>query len=158
MPVSLICVGKSKDRSLQDLEKEYIKRLQPFTKVSVVEVRDEANARVEREGEARRVKDEEAKRVLEKIGPQDYVVLLDLHGREVDSVAFAKKFEGLRDSGRPLVFVIAGSLGPGEELVKRADWRWKLSDLTFTHLMTRVLVLEQLYRGCMISAGRTYHK
>lgn len=158
MPVSLICVGKSKDRSLQDLEKEYIKRLQPFTKVSVVEVRDEANARVEREGEARRVKDEEAKRVLEKIGPQNYVVLLDLHGREVDSVAFAKKFEGLRDSGRPLVFVIAGSLGPGEELVKRADWRWKLSDLTFTHLMTRVLVLEQLYRGCMISAGRTYHK
>ncbi len=158
MPVNLICVGKSKDRSLQDLEKEYIKRLQPFTKVSVVEVRDEANARTEREGEARRVKDEEAKRVLEKIGPQDYVVLLDLHGREVDSVAFAKKFEGLRDSGRPLVFVIAGSLGPGEELVKRADWRWKLSDLTFTHLMTRVLVLEQLYRGCMISAGRTYHK
>ena len=57
-----------------------------------------------------------------------------------------------------LVFVIAGSLGPSSDLVKRADYRWKLSDLTFTHLMTRILVLEQIYRAFMIQNGRSYHK
>ncbi|WP_286139416.1 23S rRNA (pseudouridine(1915)-N(3))-methyltransferase RlmH [Faecalibaculum rodentium] len=95
--------------------------------------------------------------MLERLKPDDQVVLLDLHGDMPDSEEFSRELIRRRDAGH-LVFVIAGSLGPGEKLVKRADSRLKLSDLTFTHMMTRVLLLEQIYRGFMIHAGRSYHK
>lgn len=160
--IKLICIGKMKDRALQALVQEYEKRIRPFSAVSVIEVKDEANARAEREAEAARIKDREAGRALEKIRSSDLVVLLDLHGRMHDSEGFAGLLDGWQQRagsrGGDLVFVIAGSLGPGPELVKRADYAWKLSDLTFTHLITRVLVMEQLYRAFMILSGRTYHK
>ena len=100
----------------------------------------------------------EAKRVLEKIRSNDHVILLDLHGSMDSSESFARKLDGLMASGSNIVFVIAGSLGPDISLIQRANQRWKLSDLTFTHLMTRVLILEQIYRGYMILNGRSYHK
>lgn len=156
--IKLICIGRNKDRNLQALEQEYAKRLQAFGRLQIEEVKDEPDIRSERPAEAERIKNIEASRVLEKIKPDDFVVLLDLHGRMPDSLEFAR----LRQqwSARPgsLVFVIAGSLGPGRELVQRADWRWKLSDLTFTHLFCRVLVLEQIYRSFMIENHRHYHK
>lgn len=155
--IRLICVGKNKDKALASLEKEYLKRISSFDKVIVEEVKDEANPHADRQGDQRRVKDTEAARVLEKIRPRETVVLLDLHGKMPDSPGFARDLIRWRDQGH-LVFVIAGSLGPGEDLVRRADHRLKLSDLTFTHLMTRVLLLEQIYRGFMIDAGRAYHK
>lgn len=157
--IKLICIGKNKDKALQTLEKEYLKRLSAFDKVLAEEVKDEPDDKAYREAEAKLVKDTEAKRVLSKIKDRDFVVLLDLHGEMLTSEQFAKKrAQWLEKSGGNLVFVIAGSLGPGEELVKRANARWKLSDLTFTHLMCRVLVLEQIYRSFMIEKGRSYHK
>ena len=86
------------------------------------------------------------------------MILLDLHGKTVDSIEFSKLRSQWTRTSKPLFFVIAGSLGPSADLVKRANWRWKLSDLTMTHLMCRVLVLEQIYRSFMIEAGRRYHK
>ena len=155
--IRLICVGKNKDKALKSLETEYIRRIGAFDRIQVEEVKDEPNIHVDREAEDRRVRDAEAGRVLEKLKPDDQVVLLDLHGDMPDSEEFSRELIRRRDAGR-LVFVIAGSLGPGEKLVKRADSRLKLSDLTFTHMMTRVLLLEQIYRGFMIHAGRSYHK
>ncbi len=154
--IRVIAVGKNKDKSLRALENEYLKRLHAFTKIEVIEVKDEANDNIDREAEVLIVKEKEGKRVLDKIQPNDFVVLLDLHGNMLDSVQFSKQLQAWQSS--KLVFVIAGSLGPSEELVRRANYRWKLSDLTFTHLMTRVLILEQIYRGFMISNGRSYHK
>ena len=125
-------------------------------------VKDESNAHAEREAEASRIKDSEAERALGRLRDPDLVVLLDLDGRMWDSEGFACRLKDWQQlagqKGGDLVFVIAGSLGPGTALKKRADLRWKLSDLTFTHLMTRVLILEQIYRGFMILNGRTYHK
>ena len=138
--IKLIAIGKNKDKALQSLEKEYMKRLSAFCKFSEIEVKDEAN------------------RVLEKLSDQDFVVLLDLHGKMIDSETFAKNLDMWQMKHSNIVFVIAGSLGPSEKLVSRANYRWKLSDLTFTHLMTRVLMLEQIYRGFMINNGRNYHK
>ena len=74
-----------------------------------------------------------------------------------DSISFSNQLESWFMKSSDLVFVIAGSLGPSSDLVKRANVRWKLSDLTFTHLMTRILVLEQIYRAFMIQNGRSYH-
>lgn len=156
--ITLLCIGKNKEKALCQLENEYIKRIQPFSKLQVIEVKDESNVHMERDKEAELIKEKEGKRVLEKIRPQDFVILLDLHGKMPDSISFSNQLESWFMKSSDLVFVIAGSLGPSSDLVKRADYRWKLSDLTFTHLMTRILVLEQIYRAFMIQNGRSYHK
>lgn len=156
--ITLLCVGKNKEKALCQLENEYVKRIQPFSKLQVIEVKDESNVHMERDKEAELIKEKEGKRILEKIRPQDFVILLDLHGKMPDSILFSNQLESWFMKSSDLVFVIAGSLGPGNDLVKRANVRWKLSDLTFTHLMTRILVLEQIYRAFMIQNGRSYHK
>ncbi|MGJ0961898.1 23S rRNA (pseudouridine(1915)-N(3))-methyltransferase RlmH [Faecalicoccus pleomorphus] len=156
--ITLLCVGKNKEKALCQLENEYVKRIQPFSKLQVMEVKDESNVHMERDKEAELIKEKEGKRVLEKIRPQDFVILLDLHGKMPDSILFSNQLESWFMKSSDLVFVIAGSLGPSNDLVKRANIRWKLSDLTFTHLMTRILVLEQIYRAFMIQNGRSYHK
>ncbi len=156
--ITILCIGKNKDRSLRDLEQEYVRRLQAFDRVEVTELKDEPTPGNDRPLEQTQAMDREAARALDRIRPEDYVILLDLHGTEWDSESFAARLADWRMRGRRLVFVIAGSLGPGAALTARADVRWKLSDLTFTHLMTRVLILEQIYRGFMITAGRPYHK
>lgn len=158
MDITILAIGRMKDTSLSALTTEYVKRLSAFAKVKVVEVKDEANDHADRPAEAQRIKDIEASRALEKVANGDLVILLDLHGKEWSSEVFAAQLAGWQTRSSHLIFVIAGSLGPGEALVQRANVRWKLSDLTFTHLMTRVLVLEQIYRGFMINAGRSYHK
>ena len=158
MTISIIAIGKLKDKPLITLQDEYIKRLRPFAGVEVTEVKDEPDIHPDRESECTIAKEKEAQRVLEKLRPADFVVLLDLHGIQWTSEEFAVQLEKWQTASQRLVFVIAGSLGPGEALTARANVRWQLSRLTFTHLMTRVLVFEQIYRACMINAGRTYHK
>lgn len=156
--IKLFCIGKNKDKALKELEKEYLKRLSAFDKVELVEFKDEPDVHSERESEARIIMEKEGARVLEKIRPQDFVILLDVHGTQWDSLEFAARRQAWTDAGKSLVFVIAGSLGPSQALVQRSDVRWQLSRLTFTHMMCRVLVLEQVYRSYMIQNGRTYHK
>ena len=152
--IRIVCIGKMKDKALHMLEEEYIKRLKAFSKVEVVEVRDEPNERIEREKEAALAKEKEGERALAQIKDSEFVILLDLHGSHYDSETFAEKLGSWQSASSNLTFVIAGSLGPSPAL----NTRWKLSDLTFTHLMTRVLVLEQIYRAFMILNGRKYHK
>lgn len=156
--IRILCIGKMKDKALHTLEEEYIKRLKAFTKVEITEVRDEPNERVERDKEAALAKEKEGERALSQIKDNEFVILLDLHGSHWDSETFARNLGEWQLASSNLVFVIAGSLGPSPALVARADVRWKLSDLTFTHLITRVLVLEQIYRAFMILNGRKYHK
>lgn len=156
--IKLLCIGKNKEASLRKLEEEYKKRLSAFDRLEVVEFKDEPDVHSEREKEAGRIKKAEGDRVLAKIRPDDFVILLDLHGKMVSSEEFARLRSSWSASSAPLVFVIAGSLGPSKELAARANWRWKLSDLTFTHIMCRILVLEQIYRSFMIEKGRHYHK
>lgn len=158
MNITILSIGHMKDSSLKALQEEYCIRLKAFCRIRITEVKDEPNTHTERPAEAQRVKDREAARALGAIQPSDLVILLDLHGTEWSSEAFSEQLRVWQNRSPNLVFVIAGSLGPGEALLRRADVRWKLSDLTFTHLMSRILVLEQIYRGFMIGAGRTYHK
>lgn len=156
--IKIIAIGKNKDKALKLQEAEYLKRLSAFCKCEVIEVKDESNEHAEREKEMQIIKDKEASRVLEKIKVNDFVVLLDLHGEMFISESFAQTLDSLMSTQSNIVFVIAGSLGPSTSLVQRANLRWKLSDLTFTHLMTRVLILEQIYRAFMINNNRNYHK
>ena len=157
--IKLIAIGKNKDKALQSLEKEYMKRLSAFCKFSEIEVKDEANEHVSREAEVLLVKEKEGNRVLEKLSDQDFVVLLDLHGKMIDSKTFAKNLDMWQMKYSNIVFVIAGSLGPSEKLVARANYRWKLSDLTFTHLITRAqiaVVLKSRHHLAVASACSKY--
>lgn len=157
--IRIVAVGKLKEKALIQLIDEYRKRLTPFTKLEIVEVSDEHAPQTNSAAENELVKERESKRLLAQIKEGEYVILLDLWGKMYDSVRFSQTLERLWTQGTSTVtFVIAGSLGPSEAIVKRSDLRWKLSDLTFTHQMTRLLVIEQIYRAYMISSHRPYHK
>ena len=157
--IKILAVGKIKEKAMLALIDEYRKRLSPFTKVEIVEVSDEHAPQTNSDAENELVKEKEGKRLLAQIKENEFVILLDLWGKMFDSEGFAKKIDQLQTQGNStLVFVIAGSLGPSKEIVDRSNLRWKLSDLTFTHQMTRLLVLEQIYRAYMINNHRPYHK
>ncbi|MEG0694856.1 MAG: 23S rRNA (pseudouridine(1915)-N(3))-methyltransferase RlmH, partial [Erysipelotrichaceae bacterium] len=97
--------------------------------------------------------------ILSKVKDQDYLILLDLKGTELSSEAFSDKLENIRSyHSSDITFVIGGSLGLSEALIQRANFRWKISDLTFTHQMVRVLILEQIYRSYKIIHHEPYHK
>ncbi len=157
--IRIIAVGKIREKALQQCVEEYLKRLLPYGKTQVIEVQDEAAPAFNSPSENEKVKEKEGAKVLAKIRPQDYVIVLDLHGTMLDSVALAKKMETVYSyHGSDLTFVIGGSLGLSPALISRADFRWKLSDLTFTHQMTRLLVVEQIYRAYKIMNHEPYHK
>ena len=151
--IRLICVGKVKDKNLQNLIDDCAKRISRYHKLEIVEVKDEPIGDNE---EA--VKDKEGQRILEKIRPDEYVILLDLHGKSIDSVSLAKKIDQLFINSSKICFVIAGSLGFSNDVIARADERIRLSELTFLHQMTRLIILEQLYRCFKILNHETYHK
>ena len=151
--LKLICVGKVKDEHLKALIDDYTKRIGKYHKLEVIEVKDEPIRDNEKE-----VLDIEANRILSKIDKDDYVILLDLHGSSLDSVSLAKKIDNLFINHSKIDFVIGGSLGLGEEIRNRANYKLKLSDMTFLHQMTRLIILEQIYRSFKILNNETYHK
>lgn len=151
--IKLVCVGKIKDKNLLSLIDDYTKKINSYHKLEIVEVKDEPI----RDNPAQ-VLNIEANRLLEKIGDDEYVILLDLHGKSIDSVSLANKIDKLFISHPKITFVIGGSLGLGESIRKRANEAIKLSDLTFLHQMTRLIILEQLYRCFKILNNENYHK
>ncbi len=157
--IKVVAVGKIKEKAMRSLIDEYVKRLKPFTKLEIIEVADEIAPQNNSEAQNQLVKEKEGERILSKIKEQEYVILLDLWGDMLDSEQFSKKLEHLQTyQTSNITFVIAGSLGPGKNVYERCNYRWKLSDLTFTHQMTRILVLEQIYRAYMIQNNNPYHK
>lgn len=157
--MKLITVGKLKDKALVSLVDEYMKRLKPYEKVEIIEVADMMAPESNSDAQNEQVKKIEGERVLAKIKDNEFVILLDLWGESISSEQLAAKIEKIYTyNSSNLTFVIGGSLGLSPELVKRANFRWKLSDCTFTHQMVRVLVLEQFYRATMINRHMPYHK
>ena len=137
--MKLITVGKLKDKALTALVDEYVKRLKPYEKVEILEVADMMAPESNSDAQNEQVKKIEGERVLSKIKENEYVILLDLWGESISSEQLAAKIEKIYTyQSSNLTFVIGGSLGLSPELVKRADFRWKLSDCTFTHQMVRV--------------------
>ena len=143
--IKIVCVGKIKDNNLKTLIDDYAKKINRYHKLEIIEVKDEPIKDNEKA-----VLDIEAKRVLDKIGTDEYVILMDLHGKSIDSESLANKIDRLFINNSKICFVIGGSLGLGQELIKRANERIKLSDLTFLHQMTRLILLEQIYRSFKI--------
>ena len=151
--IKLICVGKVRDEHLQALIRDYQQKISHYHKLEIIEVKDEPIKENEKQ-----VLDTEADRLLNVIDRNDYVILLDLHGKSIDSIGLSNKLDQLFIRYPKICFVIGGSLGLGEKILARADERMKLSDLTFLHQMTRLILLEQIYRSFKILNHETYHK
>ena len=157
--IKVIGIGKIKEKAMKSLIDDYIKRLKVYTKIEVIEVNDEPTSDKNSDAENKKVMDVEAERVLKHIKDRDFMILLDLHGKMISSEALAEKMTQITTyQSSDITFVIGGSLGVGNALVQRSNFRWKMSDLTFTHQFVRVLVLEQIYRAYKINNNETYHK
>ena len=159
MRITVLAVGKIKEKFFCDALTEYEKRLSRYCKLEILEVADEKTPDHAGELEETSIKQKEGERILKKIPEDSYVFLLDIGGIKMDSVSFSDKLGNLGVHGKShLVFIIGGSLGIWEEVRKRADFRLSFSDMTFPHQLMRVILLEQIYRGYRILKGEPYHK
>lgn len=157
--IKIIACGKVKDAWLKEGIAEYEKRMRTFSKLEIIEVSDEKASEKLSEAQKKQVIDVEGERLLKHIKDDDYVILLDLKGKQLSSEELAKKIETLEVSGKSTIdFVIGGSLGVSEVLQKRSDYQWQLSNCTFPHLLCRLIVIEQIYRAFTIRKNTPYHK
>ena len=156
--IKLVVVGKLKEKFHKEEVSEYLKRLSKYAKVSIIEVEEEKIKDNSSLKENEQILIKEGNNVLKHIKDSDYMFLLDLHGKEISSEEFAKKMESISLEYSNVSFVIGGSLGVSEELRKRSDFKLKLSPMTFTHQMTRIIILEQIYRTFKINNNEVYHK
>lgn len=155
--IRIVAVGRIKEKSLQNLLNEYLKRLQNYHKVSIEEVDDYPTS--DQIGENDRVRNLEGEKILSKIREDEFVILLDLNGKELDSIEFSKKLEEIQTyQSNKMVFVIGGSVGVSENVKKRANYKLKLSEMTFPHQLARLLIVEQIYRAYKIIKNEPYHK
>ncbi len=159
MNIKILCVGKIKEKFYRDAIDEYLKRLSKYASVSVIEVSDEKTSENASDTEIDIVKQKEGERIFKHINERDFVVALAILGKQMDSVSFSKYIEDLGISGRSTIdFVIGGSLGLSDDILKRADFQISFSKMTFPHQLMRVVLLEQIYRGMRIMKNEPYHK
>ena len=159
MNIKVVCVGNLKDQALKQMQTEFSKRLQAYCKLEIIEVNEEKTNEEPNESLTKIILKKEGERLLSKIKDSDYLILVDLHGKQLDSINFASKIDQIMTYGSSTItFVIGGSYGLSDELRNKAKFKWCLSELTFTHQMTRVLVLEQIYRAFKILNHEVYHK
>ena len=156
--IKIISVGKIKEKYLIDGIEEYTKRLSKYTKLEMIELKDipiPNNASILEE---EKIKAEEGKEILSKI-KDEYVISLDIKGEMLDSLSFSKKIEDINTKkNSKITFVIGGSLGLSDEVLKRSDYRLSFSSMTFPHQLFKLILLEQIYRAYKIQAHETYHK
>jgi 23S rRNA (pseudouridine1915-N3)-methyltransferase len=157
--ITVLCVGKLKERYYQDAQREYVKRLSALMPCAVAEVPDEPEPRRLSDADMEQTLQAEAKRLLEKIPDSAFVIAMCVDAKQPASVELAGKLENLFVAGKSdIVFVIGGSLGLHETVLARAQERISMSRMTFPHQLARVVLLEQLYRAAKINAGQRYHK
>lgn len=159
MKLTIVAVGKLKEKYLKEGISEYSKRLSRFCELQVIEVEDEQAPDNLSESQEIQVKRKESERILKKVKEGSALVVLDLKGKKLNSEGFANKLNSFFISGKShITFVIGGSLGLDDELVKKADFRLCLSDMTFPHQLARLILLEQVFRVFKILNNETYHK
>lgn len=159
MKLTLVTVGKIKEKFFTDAIAEYSKRLSRYCKLEIIQVADEKTPDKASEAEERQIKEKEGERILAQIKDDAYVIALAIEGKMLSSEQLAEKIERLGIDGRSqIVMVIGGSLGLSEAVLKRADDKLSFSKMTFPHQLMRVILLEQIYRSYRIISGQPYHK
>ncbi len=150
--IKIICVGKVKETYLRDAIKEYEKRLSKYTKLQIIECPDYSNLEISS------ILEKEREEILKHIQEKDYIIILDVEGKELDSISLAEKIEQSFLISSTLTFIIGGSYGLHSDIKNKAHYSLSFSKLTFPHQLFRVIVLEQIYRSFKIINHESYHK
>ncbi|MHA9738967.1 23S rRNA (pseudouridine(1915)-N(3))-methyltransferase RlmH [Robinsoniella peoriensis] len=159
MKITLITVGKIKEKYFTDAIKEYAKRLSRYCKLEILELADEKTPDGASEAEEMQIKAKEGERILKSVKDNAYVFALAIQGKKMSSEDFADTINRLGIGGDShLMFIIGGSLGLDDRVLKRADCLISFSDMTFPHQLMRVILLEQIYRAYRIIQNEPYHK
>lgn len=159
MKITILSVGKIKEKFYRDAISEFEKRLSRYAKLEIVEVADEKTPDQASEHEITLIKEKEGERLLKSIKDDGYVICLAINGKMLDSVELSRHLEKLGVSGvSHIYFVIGGSLGLADEVLKRADMLLSFSKMTFPHQLMRVILCEQIYRSYRIMNHEPYHK
>ena len=159
MKITLITVGKIKEKYLKDAIAEYSKRLSKYCKLEIIEVADEKTPDNASEAMEEIIRVKEAEKILKYVKKDAYVVTLEIQGKELSSEVFAEKIERLGIQGTShMIFIIGGSIGLGEGVLGKSDLALSFSKMTFPHQLMRVILLEQIYRSYRIINGEPYHK
>ncbi|MGF2618396.1 23S rRNA (pseudouridine(1915)-N(3))-methyltransferase RlmH [Rossellomorea vietnamensis] len=159
MNISIVTVGKLKEKYLKQGIDEYLKRLSAYAKVEVIEVSDEKAPEELSETEMIQVKGKEGERILAKISPDAHVIALAIEGKMRTSEDLADNLDKLATYGKSkIAFVIGGSLGLSDEVLKRSNEMLSFSKMTFPHQLMRLILVEQVYRAFRINRGEPYHK
>ena len=159
MNITVICVGKIKEKYLKAAIDEYSKRQTRYCKLDIVELNDEKTPDNASEKEELLIKEKEGNSILKHIKDNMYAIALDIQGKMISSEDLAQLISdsGIKGNSN-LAFIIGGSLGLSKEVLNRADFKLSFSKMTFPHQLFRVMLLEQVYRGFRIIGGEPYHK
>lgn len=159
MNITIVSVGKLKEKYLKMGIDEYVKRLGGYAKMDVIEVPDEKAPEQLSEAEMEIVKKKEGERILSKINPDTYVIALAINGKMKTSEQMAADLESLMTYGKSkIAFVIGGSLGLHDDVLKRADEKQSFGKMTLPHQLMKLVLVEQIYRSFRIMKGEPYHK
>lgn len=159
MKITVVAVGKIKEKFFEEAIGEYSKRLSRYCKLEILQVADEKTPDKASEALENQIKEKEGERILAQIRDGAYVIALAIEGKMLDSEELADKINTLGISGvSQIIFVIGGSLGLSKKVLDRADYKLSFSRMTFPHQLMRVVLLEQVYRGYRIIYGEPYHK
>lgn len=159
MKYTFIMTGRPKSDNLANLYKDYLNRLKNFGNVDLLLFPEIGFKKEPTPKQIELRLNEEAKTIIETLDKSAKIILIDLHGKDIDSIVFSKEIEKIKSSGTSHIYVIVGSsYGISNLLREKAYLTLKLSSLTFTHPLALLLVMEQVYRAEMISANKTYHK
>ena len=159
MKITILAVGKLKEKYWKQAIAEYEKRLGAYSKIEMIEVPDEKAPETMSDKEIEQVKEKEGQRLLAKIKPQATVITLEIEGKILSSEGLAKELQQRMTQGQSdFVFVIGGSNGLHQDVLNRSNYALSFSKMTFPHQMMRVVLIEQVYRAFKIMRGEAYHK
>ena len=159
MKISILCVGKIKEKFFRMGIDEYAKRLGRYCKLEIIEVADEKTPDNASAHEVELIKDKEGERILKNISSDAFVMALAIQGKQLSSEELASKIENLGIQGTSHIqMIIGGSLGLSDKVLKKADMLLSFSKMTFPHQLMRVILLEQIYRSYRIIQNEPYHK
>ena len=159
MKITILTVGKIKEKYLKDAISEYTKRLSKYCKLEIIEVNDEKTPDNASKAVENAIRAKEGERLLKYVKDDAFVITLEIQGKMLTSEELAEKMDTLGVRGvSHIMFIIGGSIGLGEEVMKRSDFALSFSKMTFPHQLMRVRLLEQIYRSYRINSGEPYHK
>ena len=159
LKITLITIGKIKEKFYKEAIQEYLKRLTRYCKIEVIELDDEKTIENASFMEEDLIKKKEGQRILNKIKEDAYIITLEIQGSNLDSIQLANKINQISINGKShITFIIGGSLGLHDEVINKSDYSLSFSKMTFPHQLMRVVLLEQLYRSFRIINKEPYHK